>query len=76
MRLAAHSTTSPTPTAMGQSFIMTLYMQLVAKKKGIENFPGVNLVLSNCQLIVNLTVPGKYFFKMSLNFDHNSNVFL
>jgi hypothetical protein len=25
MRLAAHSTTSPTPTAMGQSFIMTLY---------------------------------------------------
>jgi hypothetical protein len=26
MRLAAHSTTSPTPTAMGQSFIMTLYI--------------------------------------------------
>jgi hypothetical protein len=25
MRLAAHSTTSPTPNAMGQSFIMTLY---------------------------------------------------
>jgi hypothetical protein len=25
MKLAAHSTTSPTPTAMGQSFIMTLY---------------------------------------------------
>jgi hypothetical protein len=25
MRLPAHSTTSPTPTAMGQSFIMTLY---------------------------------------------------
>jgi hypothetical protein len=25
IRLAAHSTTSPTPTAMGQSFIMTLY---------------------------------------------------
>jgi hypothetical protein len=25
MRLAAHSTTPPTPTAMGQSFIMTLY---------------------------------------------------
>jgi hypothetical protein len=24
MRLAAHSTTSPTPTAMGQSFIMTV----------------------------------------------------
>jgi hypothetical protein len=24
MSLAAHSTTSPTPTAMGQSFIMTL----------------------------------------------------
>jgi hypothetical protein len=24
MRLAAHSTTSPTPTAMGQLFIMTL----------------------------------------------------
>jgi hypothetical protein len=24
MRLAAHSTTAPTPTAMGQSFIMTL----------------------------------------------------
>jgi hypothetical protein len=24
MRLAAHSTTSPTPTAMGQSFIITL----------------------------------------------------
>jgi hypothetical protein len=28
MRLAAHSTTSPTPTAMGQSFIMTLYFNL------------------------------------------------
>jgi hypothetical protein len=26
MRLAVHSTTSPTPTAMGQSFIMTLYI--------------------------------------------------
>jgi hypothetical protein len=26
MRLAAHSTTSPTPTAMGQPFIMTLYL--------------------------------------------------
>jgi hypothetical protein len=26
MRLAAHSTTSPPPTAMGQSFIMTLYL--------------------------------------------------
>jgi hypothetical protein len=25
MKLAAHSTTSPTPTAMRQSFIMTLY---------------------------------------------------
>jgi hypothetical protein len=25
MRLAAHPTTPPTPTAMGQSFIMTLY---------------------------------------------------
>jgi hypothetical protein len=25
MRLAAHSTTSPTPTAMGQTFIMILY---------------------------------------------------
>jgi hypothetical protein len=25
MRFAAHSTTPPTPTAMGQSFIMTLY---------------------------------------------------
>jgi hypothetical protein len=25
MRLPAHSTTSPAPTAMGQSFIMTLY---------------------------------------------------
>jgi hypothetical protein len=45
------------PTAMGQSFIMTLCMQLVAKKKGNENFPDVNLVLSNCQLIVYLTVP-------------------
>jgi hypothetical protein len=26
MRPAAHSTTSPTPTAMGQSFIMILYI--------------------------------------------------
>jgi hypothetical protein len=26
MRLAPHSHTSPTPTAMGQSFIMTLYI--------------------------------------------------
>jgi hypothetical protein len=25
MRFAAHSTTSPTPTVIGQSFIMTLY---------------------------------------------------
>jgi ribosome-binding ATPase YchF (GTP1/OBG family) len=25
VRLTAHSTTSPTPTAMGQSFIRTLY---------------------------------------------------
>jgi hypothetical protein len=25
LRLAAHSTTSPTPTAMGQSFVMTPY---------------------------------------------------
>jgi hypothetical protein len=29
MRLAAHSTTSPTPTAMGQSFIMILYVMYV-----------------------------------------------
>jgi hypothetical protein len=28
IRLAAHSTTSPTPTAMGHSFIMTLYNTL------------------------------------------------
>jgi hypothetical protein len=28
MRLAAHSTTSPTPIAMGQSFMMTLYFVL------------------------------------------------
>jgi hypothetical protein len=28
MRLAAHSTTPPTPTAMGQSFIMTLYLHV------------------------------------------------
>jgi hypothetical protein len=27
MRLAAHSTTSPTPNAMGRLFIMTLYLQ-------------------------------------------------
>jgi hypothetical protein len=27
MRPAAHSTTSPTPTAIGQSFIITLYIQ-------------------------------------------------
>jgi hypothetical protein len=26
MRLAAHSTTSPTPTAMGQSFIMKMIL--------------------------------------------------
>jgi hypothetical protein len=30
MKLAAHSTTSPTPTAMRQSFIMTLYKKLTA----------------------------------------------
>jgi hypothetical protein len=29
MRLAAHSTTSPTPTAMGQSFIIILYVMYV-----------------------------------------------
>jgi hypothetical protein len=29
MRLTAHSTTSPTPTAMGQSFIMILYVMYV-----------------------------------------------
>jgi hypothetical protein len=28
MWLAAHSTTSPTPTAMGQSFIMILYLNI------------------------------------------------
>jgi hypothetical protein len=27
MRLVVHSTTSPTPTAMGQSIIITLYVQ-------------------------------------------------
>jgi hypothetical protein len=27
MRLAAHSTTPPRPTGMGQSFIITLYKQ-------------------------------------------------
>jgi hypothetical protein len=34
-------------------------VQLVAKKTGNENFPNVNLVLSICQLIVNLTIPIK-----------------
>jgi hypothetical protein len=29
MKLAAHSTTSPTPTAMRQSFIVTLYKVLI-----------------------------------------------
>jgi hypothetical protein len=29
IKLAAHSTTSPTPTAMGQSFIMTPYFVLL-----------------------------------------------
>jgi hypothetical protein len=29
------------------------------KKTGNENFPNVNLVLSICQLIVNLTIPIK-----------------
>jgi hypothetical protein len=29
MRLAVHSTTSQTPTAMGQSFIMTLYLIII-----------------------------------------------
>jgi hypothetical protein len=29
IRLAAHSTTPPTPTAMGQSFIITLYKKLL-----------------------------------------------
>jgi hypothetical protein len=37
------------------------HVQLVAKKKGYENFPNVNLVLSICQLIVYLTIPIKYF---------------
>jgi hypothetical protein len=32
MRLAAHSTTPTTPTAMGQSFIMTLYKYLTRTK--------------------------------------------
>jgi hypothetical protein len=31
IKLAAHSTTSPTPTAMRQSFIMTLYITLLLK---------------------------------------------
>jgi hypothetical protein len=46
------------------------------KKTGKENFPKVNLGLSICQLNVYLTIPIKQFFKMSLNFDHNSNVFV
>jgi hypothetical protein len=31
MRLAAHSITSPTPTAMGQSFIITLLFLVLVK---------------------------------------------
>jgi hypothetical protein len=37
MRLAAHSTTSPTPTAMGQSFLMTLYIGMYEVKFFILN---------------------------------------
>jgi hypothetical protein len=44
------------------------------KKAGNENFPNVNLVLSICQLIVCLTNTCQIFFKMSLNFNHNSNL--
>jgi hypothetical protein len=33
MRLVAHSTTSPTPTAMGQSFIITRYIKAIQKSK-------------------------------------------
>jgi hypothetical protein len=42
MRLAAHSTTSSTSTAMGQSFIMTLY------KLSIENGKNNGSIEDNC----------------------------
>jgi hypothetical protein len=35
MTLPAHSTTSPTPTAMGQSFIMTLYIYIIQEMKSV-----------------------------------------
>jgi hypothetical protein len=46
------------------------------KKTRHNSFPNVNLVLSICQLIVYLTIPIKSILKMSLNFDHNSNLSL
>jgi hypothetical protein len=50
---------------------------MVAKKKtGNENFPNVNLVLSICQLTVQLDNTSQMILKMSLNFDHNSNLSL
>jgi hypothetical protein len=42
MRFAAHSTTSPTPTAMGQLFIMTLWR----KKKSNMEFKVVKKEMS------------------------------
>jgi hypothetical protein len=64
MRLAAHSTKSPTPTAMGQSFIMTLYKYVrvffpYTKEKMLnENYYRnhlddkirLNLYIFNCKL--------------------------
>jgi hypothetical protein len=57
MRLAAHSTTSPTPTAVGQSFIMTLYIKLVSRKyilrtdvKPIHDFIRLYFSLTNVRL--------------------------
>jgi hypothetical protein len=39
MRLAAHSTTSPTPTAMGQSFILLLYDLFALRALYYYSFP-------------------------------------
>jgi hypothetical protein len=49
MRLAAYSSTLPTPTAMGQSFIMTLYYNTLLQQS------SVNLSYIFCTLVTNST---------------------
>jgi hypothetical protein len=62
MRLAAHATTSPTPTAMGQSFIMTLYFLQIVNKMHSRCFDVVSHGNGALNLVVKLSVELGYIF--------------